>query len=188
MNREKLFIDLDDTLISNSHTKQVLLECLAGVGFSEEEVRERYNEARDNNGFFSPEGYLKALNASPQQEALFEQTWKHHREGIKNGLLPGALTFLSSIDRSQFIPTLLTLGNPSYQQDKVSALGIAGYFEVLHFCTERKDTFLLKLLPHAETFTIIDDREDCRQQVRIAFPNAKTYANFSAFEVVAARS
>ncbi len=186
MEREILFIDLDDTLISNEHTKQVLLECLSEVGFTEEEITSRYPEARDSNGFFSPEGYLHALGATPEQEALFEQTWKHHREGIKNGLLPGALSFLTSIDRKRFVPTLLTLGNPSYQQDKVSALGISEHFEVLHFCTEPKDRFLLKLLPHTETFTLIDDREDCRQAVRVAFSNAKTYATFSDFEVAAA--
>ncbi|CAN5147569.1 hypothetical protein BH11PAT4_BH11PAT4_7120 [soil metagenome] len=188
MERQILFIDLDDTIISNEHTKTVLLACLKDVGFDEKVITDAYPQARGADGFFAPEAYLQALNATPEQAARWDLTWKSHREGIRNGLLYGAEEFLCNIDREKYIPTLLTLGNPSYQEDKVKALDIADYFEALHYCTEVKDVFLKKLPPKGALFTIIDDREDCRTDVAKAFPTATTYAAFSDFVAAEARS
>jgi FMN phosphatase YigB (HAD superfamily) len=188
MERTTLFIDLDDTIISNEHTKAVLLACLQEVGFNQDAIKAAYPQARGEDGFFAPAAYLRALNATPEQAARWELSWKSHLQGIRNGFLYGAEEFLCEINREKYIPTLLTLGNPSYQEDKVKALGISEYFEALHFCTEEKQLFLAKLIPADTHFTIIDDREDCRTNVAKGFPNATTYEGFSAFVAAEARS
>lgn len=184
MERIPLFIDLDDTLISNEHTKNVLLTCLEEVGFSREQILEAYPQARGEDGFFAPHAYLSALNASSEQEARWDLLWKSHRQALLNGLFPGAIAFLQGINREKYIPKLLTLGNPTYQEEKVNILDIRQYFEELHFCTEEKADFLLKLIPRETQCILVDDRVDCCEAVRKAFPNSQTYATFSDFSAV----
>jgi FMN phosphatase YigB (HAD superfamily) len=181
MEKQLLFIDLDDTLISNQHTKEVLTRCLEEVGFDRQAIIEAYPRAREDDGFFTPTAYLRALTATPEQAARWDLLWHSHKQSLNNGLLPGALTFLQSIDRTKYSPQLLTLGNPAYQEMKVTSLNLHPYFEAEHYCTEEKVDFLLKLIPRETHFVLIDDRSDCTEPVRKSFPHATTYAAFASF-------
>lgn len=176
--RTQLFIDFDDSLSDNRKVREHVATVLSEVGFSPEEAQERL-QTLPRTDYFSLQRYLDHAQATPSQQALFMSKWLEELPKFGYFLFEGAVEFLESIDRERYIPILLTLGNPEWQEQKVRASGLHDYFERHHYVETKKYQALLDIgIRPDDFFLLIDDRDDCRLEMQATFPRAVCYAAF----------
>lgn len=127
--------DLDNTLFDTETRKKFFYELTILHGYDTQTGQEFYREARDNNlkADFTFSKYVDVLKSHLQQDGRVYQEkeakeiFRRMRE--EKGLLEGAEELLKFCKESNMKRYLLSLGMPSWQEEKIQQAGIAQYFE-----------------------------------------------------------
>jgi FMN phosphatase YigB (HAD superfamily) len=151
-----LFLDFDDTLFDSARFKQDLMPIFKKHGAVAKRVEETYASLRSN---YSPCAHATLLwkNKVPPGfindiTALLAASPKYlHKD---------ALPFLKNLNREGYRPVYLTLGEPTFQIQKITGAGIEKYAAQIEVCQDDKWKVINNLLPENSRFILIDDRAD----------------------------
>jgi FMN phosphatase YigB (HAD superfamily) len=150
-----LFLDFDDTLFDTGMFKQRLIQIFAEHGISTERYHQTYQPLRQH---YHPLTHAAALWKQPPStlkvalDSLLQQAPSY--------CYPETTTFLHTINRTDYNVIFLTLGDTTFQREKIEAAGLAPYAQHIEVCQEEKWLALNKLLPPHSPFILIDDRPD----------------------------
>ncbi len=178
-------IDFDDTLFETEKYKLARMERLINLGVPEKVFWQSYDAARvDEIGQFaySDERHAHILaDLGYEREKMLVALQSVTKE-MTNFLDSEALSFLSDLQDYGQSLVLLSLGDPSTQADKVTAVGIANYFTKIYLVKENKISVLGQLLSgvqSGETAWFINDKPQENTEVAAAFPKLKLVAKMS---------
>ena len=170
--KTKLFVDFDGTMFDTSGFKEAIQEVFGKVGFSEADFLRVY-QAECLNYKFSIEGLTERLKkihdfnlslTCARINKLFSEVSRYIYDDVE--------PFLELVDRSKYELTLLTLGDPSFQRNKVNNSGLEKYFSKILYTEIQKWDYLKKIVNRDEKFILIDDRSDTVHQISLNFPKA----------------
>ena len=171
-----LYIDFDDTLVSTrKHLKEVIFDLLCeATGFSREVILENHSKIR--GGLYSPALDIAELHLDPLlAESIEVAIMKRLAVIMPDHVYDEAHRLLSSIDRNIYTPILITYGDPTFQEWKVSHSTLEHEFSEIHYVTGSKAEYLKNELHHQATdhFLLIDDSVKTLQDVKAMFPDAE---------------
>ncbi len=171
-------IDLDDTLLDTQAFKQVRINALQNLGVSEELYKKSYQEAYiDKSG-------ISVYNSFVHAEALAKYGFTKEKIlhalqqteiNLKNLVFTGAeelLNFLRELGQKLI---LLSLGERSFQEMKITQTGLAKYFDVIFTMNDSKEYEIEKFLsdfPYEEAW-LINDKVEETKELKTLFPILK---------------
>ncbi len=178
-------VDFDDTLFETEKYKLARMAALRGIGVSENDFWETYQEARnDANGLFaySDERHAARLARRGYDDVETTCILRESTTGAVRFLDSEAHAFLKDLQTYGTPLVLLSLGDPATQELKVKAVGIAHYFERLFLVEENKQAAVQELLGHVppgKSAWLINDKPAETGELAKAFPRLKAIAKMS---------
>ncbi len=169
-------VDFDDTLFKTERFKEARKAALLAVGVSEAIYDVTYQEARNStDGLFTYSDQRHAEMIAKRRfdkqvvlDALVATTYN-----VKHFLDEEAEAFLTALKETNEPLVLLSLGDPSFQELKVKASGIAHYFERL-FMVDRSKLQVVQELMAADTaqkIWFINDKVQETKNIVETFPS-----------------
>ncbi len=159
----KVFIDFDDTLFDRNrfiHDYFQLLSEITGASLSEIDAA-YHDKGVYDKGFCGPGKHLSKL----AEKFLFDESrasevLEHFLADTSSYLFPGAKKFLKVL-ADNFKIILLTVGNPEFQEQKVSGSGILKFFDDVQYIPpdSYKARHIKEMIKRGELFYLIDDKE-----------------------------
>ena len=145
----RVYVDLDNTLIDTERIKRALYEIAQAHGYTAEEARAIYAEARTEEGeiCMSAARFLDVLRAHASRDGRVMQEDAATRalqelRAKSNGILfPGARELLQYIKEKNIDRWLLSLGVKSWQKEKIGWAGLHEFFspEQMIFTVHEED-------------------------------------------------
>lgn len=158
-----IILDLDYTLLNTTAFKLALAKSL---DLSAHDWEQAYNGFVADNGLFKPEDLLKGVTAE-QRQAFAEVV-----QSIRRYLYPDTLAFLQSAQAAGHQLTIVTFGQPAWQEQKLQALRLPSDVECR--ATEGSKVTVLADLVNDDTI-VVDDRAVELEQIVKAYPVVKAY-------------
>ncbi len=177
-------IDFDDTLFKTEKFKQARKAALLAVGVSEAIYDITYQEARNSvDGLFtySDERHAEMLVKRRFDKQVVLEALAATTQDLKNFLDEEAESFLKILKKINEPLVLLSLGDPSFQELKVKASGVAEYFERLFMVDASKEQVMRELLsaePLAK-FWFINDKVTETKNIVETFPSVNAVLKVS---------
>ncbi len=172
MDKTKVFVDLDDTLLDSAGIKKEMFEKITQLGVPEAEVRENYRAAREAFGG----DYLKPFAESFQEfgidgQILYPGLRQLVMQTSEKYLIEDRLLWLDRFPPDQYELYLLTYGNRDVQESKVQSLHLENLFEgrVIYVSGDKSEV-IKQLLRPGEKFMIVDDKQKVLDEVIEKFP------------------
>lgn len=170
--KEKIFIDLDGTVIDTAKFRDQIFAVFLRQGFTLETLVAAYRTECLNYNF-SLKKYTDILYRKKKFNiSLLNARIDFLFQSIPKLIFPDVLDFIYKVDKSKFELILLTLGNPEFQKLKFENSGLTRYFDKVYYCEEQKWIFLDSIVGKNERFILLDDRGDTVDLVRKRFPGA----------------
>ncbi len=132
-----VFFDLDNTLINSTFIKEHLFRWAESYGFSRDEAVLIYNAAKGKGDCFefNLDNFQKELNVHlvtlGKPSVSNGAVWRWYKELISCGselILPGAINLLDFCKEQEIACFILTLGNASWQRQKINFSGLNNFF------------------------------------------------------------
>jgi hypothetical protein len=168
-------VDFDDTLFKTGQFKQARKAALLAVGVSADMYDVTYQEARNSSdGLFtySNERHADMLAKRRFDKQVVLEVLGSTTQELKKFLDEEAESFLKMLKKTSEPLVLLSLGDPSFQELKVKASGIAEYFERLFMVDESKEKIMRELITTnpEQKFWFINDKIEETKKVVQTFP------------------
>lgn len=174
--------DFDNTLFQTEQIKQKLFATGEAHGLTPQEARDLYATARDTDGkiVFTLEHFFSLLDAKVQMT----QTLGRWKESLLRDhmLVPGAIQLLTALKQRSAAMYLLSLGQPTWQEEKVSLSGIGAFFHRDHILyttdmSEGKKVYIEDLIKKEQTEEVLlfNDKPDETEQLLASFPRLTAY-------------
>ncbi|PIS07464.1 hypothetical protein COT78_03450 [Candidatus Berkelbacteria bacterium CG10_big_fil_rev_8_21_14_0_10_43_13] len=171
--KTKIFLDFDGTLIRSKLMKESIFEIVSELGYSKDEVKRIYEEAR-NQAPFHPYDFIDSLakERNVDSESTKEKLARMIDSLSKQCLYDDSANFLDEIDRKKYEINLITYGHEEWQRMKVENTGCRMSFDNLYYVgTKDKWKFVDKFLKKNEKFIFVDDFAEGVVNMKSSHPN-----------------
>ena len=142
-------IDFDDTLFDTHRFKKYRQDLLSTIGIDENIYKESYLKARTYENelmSYTNQQHAKILGTVGFDEKLVCRLLEKSMKKAKSFLFDGAVDFIKYFKEYNKKIILLSLGQPSFQKEKVKACGIDKYFDEIIYVNDSKRKVLKKML------------------------------------------
>ncbi len=180
--KTKVFIDFDDTLFDRERFIQEYFERISEItGAPFDSVDEAYHaDGVYVKGYEGPEKHLEKLTEtySFDLDAVLSKVQKFLSD-TSSYIFPEAQNFLSRLS-NKYTLILITVGNPTFQGQKINGSGIVPFFESIKLvpADSYKAEFINKMVDQKEKFYLIDDKDEELDDFRGFFGDKLADENF----------
>lgn len=158
-----ILIDLDYTLLDTRAFSTALATSLV---LSRPAWVQIYDQFVKDNGLFSARDFLRGVE--PEKSKQFYQVVAN----IRRYLYPDALEFLKTLQQKKYTGVLMTVGENSWQQDKLAGLRLPDFIQT-SIIQDRKVNHLADY--YEPGMLIVDDRAIELEPIAEKFPDAHCY-------------
>ena len=183
MNHVQCFLDFDHTLFDTDRFFHVdVRRAFRVFGIGDEVWDESYRIAW--RGGYNFEKHLQEICKSREHELPVEKMREELRNSFSNlgpYLYPDVVPFLEAAQKKNIPLYLLSFGDPGWQEYKVNASGLRGFFDSCFFTNkkEEKFTFIAPVIAgHSDGETrviLVDDNARELDHVKEELPFVETY-------------
>jgi hypothetical protein len=174
MDKVKVFVDLDDTLIDTSLLKEKLFAKISQMGVPREKIREGYENSKDENGVPILDEWVKSYSEVDPQR-LRAELENIYREVGREGFYRGRMNWLlEKYPPETHRLILITKGEDEVQRWKMEGIDLK-LFADCRVVREGKAEALQNqnLVNTGEYFIMVDNQEGERMAVGEAFPQSE---------------
>lgn len=145
----QLILEFDHTLFDNIRFKKELSGSLNNLGVNSEIFWQTYPRARnteDGTATYRLERHIELLQSytNRSKEEMLD-VMQRVLENSNSYLYSDTLDFLNRMLSLNINMTLLSFGNPDFQQEKVKASGVEWFFKDIHFTDQKRTDTLYSL-------------------------------------------
>jgi len=162
------FVDLDHTLFDTDRFFNVDLRNALKVN----NLRWKIGYLKARKGGFTLSKHIKALSLKNTEDIL-----KDSFSDLSRYLFDDSIEFLEMAKEKEIPLFLISLGNPEWQNYKITASNIDKYFSDMFF-TEKQDEKAIHILKYKDKFEriiVIDDTPAELDTIKDKMPRAETY-------------
>lgn len=156
-----IILDLDHTLLNTERLKHKMLELVKPFGVTEEVFKKSYDETR-LEGEYKPKTQAEKIAQilkKPELATKINEKLYQAADSAGDLLYEDAKEFLSKVKKVASL-ILLTRANPKWQERKISACGIKGYFNEIIISPADKNKILEEMKIDNLSFLITDNAKE----------------------------
>lgn len=172
MQKIKIFIDFDGTILNTSLFKDKLFEAFFRMGYEMKDIKTTYMLERMGYKYNADNHLNRLTKIKPTSLKLAESRLENVYSAVKSMIYEDVIPFLDSVPKETYQANILTQGDKEYQFKKIDNAGLSKMIDNVYVTDQQKTIFLSRIISKGEKFIFIEDLAETLKEVKMQFPKS----------------